>query len=136
MSFFLDPRLEADTVMVGDLPLCRVRLMNNRHFPWLVLVPMREAVVEIFDLSPADQHTLLTETMQAAQALKMLTGAQKMNVAALGNVVPQLHMHVIARTEEDFAWPKPVWCADLSPAPYEQAQRESLINRLCGALWR
>lgn len=107
--FFLDPRLEADSLLVLDLELCHVRLMNNARFPWLLLVPQVAAMREITDLPEAAQQQLMREICQCSTMLQRLTGAEKMNVGALGNMVPQLHVHVIARFAADAAWPNPVW---------------------------
>lgn len=107
-SFTLHPRLAADTLAVGDLPLCRVLLMKNAAFPWLILVPRRTAT-EIHQLPPADRAALMEETAAASALLERLTAPDKINVGALGNMVPQLHMHVIARRRTDSAWPGPVW---------------------------
>jgi diadenosine tetraphosphate (Ap4A) HIT family hydrolase len=109
MTFILDPRLENDSVFICDLPLSQVRLSKNSAFPWLLLIPRQNDIVEIFDLSVADQGVLLNEMRVAAAVLKKLFTPKKLNVANLGNVVPQLHVHVIARFEEDKAWPGPVW---------------------------
>jgi diadenosine tetraphosphate (Ap4A) HIT family hydrolase len=110
-AFALHPRLAADTGFVADWPLCRVLLMNDARFPWLILVPRRDAVVELFDLTASEQQMLVAEASQAAKVLKNWAAADKTNIAALGNVVPQLHVHVIARKHTDAAWPSPVWCA-------------------------
>src|SRR5262245_5994111 len=107
--FILHPRLAADGPFIADLPLCRVLLMNNTRFPWLVLVPRREEMREVFDLTAADRTVLMEEIAQAAQALQRATAGEKMNIAALGNQVPQFHVHVIARFAADDAWPNPVW---------------------------
>ena len=109
MGFTLHPRLMADTLHVGDLPLCRVLLMNDATYPWLVLVPRRSELREIHDLDEADQHMLVGEISLASQKMQQHCQAEKMNVAALGNQVPQLHVHVIARFQDDPAWPGPVW---------------------------
>jgi diadenosine tetraphosphate (Ap4A) HIT family hydrolase len=109
MTFILDPRLENDSVFICDLPLSQVRLSKNSAFPWLLLIPRQNDIVEIFDLSVADQGVLLNEMRVTAAVLKKLFTPKKLNVANLGNVVPQLHVHVIARFEEDKAWPGPVW---------------------------
>lgn len=111
MPFTLHHQLAADTVLVGDLPLTRVLLMNNRHFPWLILVPKRDGLRELFDLSETDYATCMQEVRDVAKAFGKMLGADKMNVAALGNMVPQLHIHIIARFVNDSAWPKPVWGA-------------------------
>jgi diadenosine tetraphosphate (Ap4A) HIT family hydrolase len=125
----LDPRLERDTAAVGDLPLCRVLLINDANYPWLLLVPRRQGIVDIIDLDAAHQVQLMGEIADAARALKAVTGCDKINVAALGNVVAQLHVHVIARSRGDAAWPKPVWNAVPARA-YQQAAAEMLIATL------
>ncbi|VXB59011.1 Histidine triad (HIT) protein [Pseudomonas sp. 8AS] len=107
--FTLDSRLQQDTLPIGDFPLCRLLLMNDANYPWFILVPRREAVSELFQLDMADQQALWQETTRLAETLKDVFVADKMNVATLGNVVSQLHMHVIVRRREDAAWPAPVW---------------------------
>ncbi|MDH4562187.1 HIT domain-containing protein [Pseudomonas sp. BN411] len=107
--FALDPRLQQDTLPIGDFPLCRLLLMNDAQYPWFILVPRREEVSELFQLSADEQRQLWQETTFLAETLKDTFGADKMNVATLGNVVSQLHMHVIVRRREDVAWPSPVW---------------------------
>ena len=108
-GFALDPRLAADTVWLCDWPLSAVLLMNDRRYPWIVLVPRPAGLVEPFDLSPADQVRLWREVGHAGAVLKTATGCRKVNFGALGNVVSQLHVHVVARNEGDAAWPGPVW---------------------------
>lgn len=108
-DFELHPRLAADTVLVADWTLSRLLLMNDSRYPWLILVPRRTGVSEIHDLCAEDRRLLFDEAARASQGLKRLTGAAKINVGALGNVVPQLHVHVVARRPGDFAWPGPVW---------------------------
>lgn len=107
--FALDSRLEQDCLLIGDFPLCRLLLMNDSHYPWFILVPRREEVSELFQLDAADQRQLWHETTLLAETLKDTFAADKMNVATLGNVVSQLHMHVIVRRRDDAAWPAPVW---------------------------
>ncbi len=124
----LHPQLERDTVPIGDLPLCRVLLINDANYPWVLLVPRRPDIVEIIDLSEAEQVQLMAEIAQASQAMKAMTGCDKINVAALGNVVPQLHVHVIARGRSDPAWPKPVWGAVPPRAYSESALRSRLAD--------
>lgn len=109
MSFTLHPTLTHDTVEVTRLSLCRVLLMRDSRFPWLILVPEREGAREIHDLPPADRATLIEEIAQTSQILQRLFRPDKLNVGALGNVVPQLHVHVVARTAGDAAWPGPAW---------------------------
>jgi diadenosine tetraphosphate (Ap4A) HIT family hydrolase len=108
-SFTLDARLAADAHWIGDLALSRVLLMDDARFPWLILVPRRDGMRDWIDLASADQHLLLDEVERCAQALRRLHRPDKLNIAALGNVVAQLHVHVIARHTRDAAWPKPVW---------------------------
>ena len=108
-GFEIDPRLAADSAFIADGPLSQVRLIDDTRFPWLVLVPQRPDVSEVFDLTPLDQTMLTFETVLVAEALKSVTGATKINVGALGNIVRQLHVHVIARSEGDANWPGPVW---------------------------
>lgn len=108
-DFALDPRLAADTLPVGDLPLSRVLLMDDARFPWLVLVPRRAGLVELGDLPREERIVLLDEIDLVAAALRALVAPDKLNVAALGNVVAQLHVHVVARFRCDAAWPRPVW---------------------------
>jgi len=128
-SWSLDPQLAADTIPVGDLALCRVLLANDANYPWLVLVPRRPALTELIDLEENEQMQLLAEIDAAARALKSATTCDKLNIAALGNRVAQLHVHVIARFRGDSAWPKPVWGV-VPPAVYEPAKRDALIATL------
>ena len=119
--FALDPRLEQDTLHMGDFSLCRLLLMNDSSYPWFILVPRREEVSELFQLDEAEQRSLWRETTLLAERLKDTFKADKMNVATLGNVVAQLHMHVIVRRRGDAAWPAPVW--GRQPAvPYTEEQ--------------
>jgi len=127
--FALDPRLQQDTLHVGDFPLCRLLLMNDASYPWFILVPRREEVSELFQLDEADQRSLWHETNLLAEVLKDTFKADKMNVASLGNMVSQLHMHVIARRRGDAAWPAPVW--GHQPAqPYTEDQVKEVRDRL------
>lgn len=129
----LHPQLAQDTVPVGDLALSRVLLANDANFPWLILVPRRPSLVEIIDLSDNCRLALMGEIAAAAHALKSITKCEKLNVAALGNQVPQLHVHVIARRHSDKAWPKPVWGA-AAPTAYNPAVRDGLVGALRRAL--
>ncbi|TCT24405.1 HIT domain-containing protein [Thermomonas haemolytica] len=131
----LDPRLADDTAPVIELPLCEVRLMDDANHPWLVLVPRVPDAVEIIDLDPAQRTQLSAEIDLAARALKALFKPDKLNVAALGNQVPQLHVHVIARFRDDIAWPRPVWgAAHARPyAPEELVQRVNTLRAALGA---
>jgi len=128
-NWALDPLLARDTTPIGDLPLSRALLINDANYPWLLLVPRRDAAVEIIDLDYIEQQQLMTEVSHAAGTLKALTGCDKINVAALGNVVAQLHVHVIARSRGDAAWPKPVWNV-VPPKDYHPRERDKLIASL------
>lgn len=108
-DFELDPRLAADSHWVADGPVCQVRLMDDTRFPWLVLVPRIAGAVEWFDLGDAEQHGVFDEVAQAARLLREQSGCDKVNIGALGNIVRQLHVHVVARSHGDAAWPGPVW---------------------------
>ncbi|MFN3854828.1 MAG: HIT domain-containing protein [Phreatobacter sp.] len=132
-AFVLDPRLQADTLAVTDLPLCTVRLMNDATYPWLVLVPRRAGAVELIDLARAERIQLMDEVAAASQLLRRLTGCEKLNVAALGNMVRQLHVHVIGRFSADPAWPGPVW-GKVPARPYGEAARTGLVAALAAGL--
>ncbi len=131
-GFVLHPRLQADTAFVADWPLSRVLLMNDARYPWLILVPRRSDAVELFDLAAADRQILTAEIARAAQTLKALTAAAKINVGALGNVVPQLHVHIVARNPGDPAWPGPVW-GHSAPVPYSATARAAFIAQFVNA---
>jgi len=128
-SFVLDPRLTAESFAIGGLKLCEARLFDDARFPWLVLVPQRAELVEIIDLDAREQALLSEDIAKASHALKSMTGCYKLNVAALGNQVRQLHVHIIARFENDAAWPMPVWGKG-ARVPYEAKAREALIAEL------
>ena len=132
-AWSLHSQLTNDTIDIGDLPLCRVLVVKDAHYPWLLLVPRRRGAVEIIDLDEADQQQLARETALASRALKYVTNCDKLNVAAIGNVVSQLHMHVIARRRDDAAWPKPVWNA-IAPRPYDEGTRQKLIAAIGASL--
>ncbi|MBI3676856.1 MAG: HIT domain-containing protein [Proteobacteria bacterium] len=132
-SFSLHPRLEADTVLVADWGLSRVLLMNDARYPWLVLVPRRVGLTELHDLNHAESLVLTEELRRASSHLKALTGAAKINVGALGNLVPQLHVHVIARNPGDAAWPGPVW-GQGATVPYEPSARDAFLAKLKAGL--
>ena len=129
MPFTLHPTLARDTAEVVRLPLCRVLLMNDRRFPWLILVPEREGVREIHDLAAEDRAVLIEEIAQASEALARLVRPDKMNVGALGNVVPQLHIHVVARFAADPAWPGPVWGSGAA-VPHAEDELEEMRGRI------
>lgn len=116
MAFSLHPQLAADSLPVTSLPLSEVRLINDLRFPWALVIPRVEDANDWQDLIDADLATVNAEVMQVARALKTLTNPKKMNIAALGNMVPQLHIHVVARFEDDAAWPGPIWgVGDMQP---------------------
>ncbi len=129
MSFILHERLAADTLPVVDLDLCRVLLMKDRRYPWLILVPRREGLRDFDEVRPEDKHTFYEEIERVSEILREETAAEKMNVAALGNMVPQLHVHIIARFAADAAWPGPVWGMGEAD-PYEAQEAEALLGRL------
>jgi len=109
MSFALHPRLEADTHFATDWPLCRVLVMNDSRYPWLVLVPRRHGVTEVTGLAASECGQLMEEIGRAGRVVQSLAGVAKLNIGALGNLVPQLHVHVVGRHQGDPAWPGPVW---------------------------
>ncbi|MFF7707998.1 HIT domain-containing protein [Pseudomonas sp. NPDC007930] len=127
--FSLDPRLQADTHPLGDFPLCRLLLSNDSQYPWLILVPRREGIAEIFELPASEQQQLWQEATHLGACVQQAFGADKVNIAALGNVVRQLHVHVIARFTHDPAWPAPVW-GKLPAKPYQAAEADALRARL------
>jgi diadenosine tetraphosphate (Ap4A) HIT family hydrolase len=131
-AFTLDPRLATDTVPVADWPLCSVLLIRDARFVWLVLVPKRSGISEIIDLAADDRVQLSAEIDRAAHGLRKTVRCDKLNIAALGNVVAQLHVHVIARRKTDAAWPKPVWGLP-NPETYDDAELAQLIGRLNAA---
>ena len=131
--FELDGRLAADTFVLGSTSLSRVLLMNDARFPWLILVPERADVSEPFELSEADQEQLWQESMRLGGAMKAHFAADKINVAALGNQVAQLHVHHIARFHVDAAWPGPVWGVGRA-VPYEAAAVQALMHELRSVL--
>ena len=128
-GFELHPQLKADTHFVGDLPLCRALLMDDANWPWVILVPRRPDVREVFELSDQDQVVLVRESSLLAANLSDMFKADKLNIAALGNQVPQLHLHHIVRHSYDPAWPKPVWGA-LPRQPYSPAKAKETVKRL------
>ena len=134
-TFELDPRLEADTLPLADLPLCRALLMNDARYPWVVLVPRVASVSEVFELSQAEQAQLWQEATQLGAAMKEAFQGDKLNIATLGNVVSQLHIHLVVRYNDDASWPAPVW-GNGTPEPYELAQqgerREQLLAHIEG----
>lgn len=132
MAFTLDHRLADSSFWLEDWALCRVCLKNDKTFPWLYLVPMRDGVREFCDLSAADQTLLMSEMTRAQAALKALYAPDKINTAALGNMVPMLHIHIFGRYQNDAAWPKPVWAMDIPEQPYTDTERDAEIQKLRG----
>ena len=128
-DFMLDTRLQEDSVEVGNLSLCNVRLMNDARYPWLILIPRVADVVEVHDLAECAQTLLWREVTDTGRVLTRLYNADKLNVGALGNVVPQLHVHVIARNDGDSAWPGPVW-GQGSARPYSRQALGDELDRL------
>ena len=125
MKFQLDKRLESDTFWVGDMPLCKVLLMNVANFPWIILVPKVSDKSEIFDLNQSDLEKYHRETNYLLQSMSKLYMADKMNIASLGNLVSQLHTHIIVRYKKDDAWPNPVWSyPDMIPYKTNEYQME------------
>ncbi|EIL87627.1 HIT family hydrolase, diadenosine tetraphosphate hydrolase [Rhodanobacter fulvus Jip2] len=129
MSFTLDPRLAADTLALTTLPLCEVRLMNDARYAWLVLVPRQPGLAEVTDLADDERARLWREVDQAAATLRSVAPCDKLNIGALGNIVRQLHVHVVARCEGDDAWPGPVWGHGAS-VPYPQDEATARLTAL------
>lgn len=127
----LHPQLARDTVAIGDLPLSRVLLMNDANYPWLLLVPRRPGLIELIDLGEPDRAQLIAEICQVSKGLKAVAPFDKLNIAAIGNLVPQLHIHIVARRRTDVSWPKPVWGV-VTPRAYDSAD----VDRLAEALHR
>jgi len=132
-GFELDRRLNADSVPLMWLGLCELRIMDDRRWPWLILVPQRPGVEEVHEMTPLDQTMLIFETNMVAQALKKATACRKINTGALGNVVRQLHVHVIARNEGDANWPGPVWGYGMRE-PYRAEDRHQFADMIRSAL--
>jgi diadenosine tetraphosphate (Ap4A) HIT family hydrolase len=127
--FTLDSRLNNDTIFIESLSLCDALLMNDARYPWVILVPRIENAKEIYELTDLQQNRLMIESNSVAKLLAELTQADKMNVAALGNVVAQLHIHHVARYGTDEAWPAPVWGKGTA-IPYTDLERDALIEKL------
>ncbi len=132
-EFTLHPQLEQDGIPVCDLPLCRCLLMNDSNYPWFILVPRRDDKREIYELDEADQLQLNKESSWLAHTTMQLFDGHKMNVAALGNMVPQLHIHHIVRYESDPAWPGPVW-GKVAASHYTDIQAQTIIDQLLARL--
>ena len=129
-AWSLHSQLTKDTIDIGDLPLCRVLVIKDAHYPWLLLVPRRPEAVEIIDLDEVEQAQLMTEISRT----KEVTQCHKLNIAALGNAVPQLHVHVIARRTSDVAWPRPVWGVE-PPLAHDAEEVQNFISALRRKIW-
>jgi len=129
----IDPQLLADCLCIGRFPLCHLLLMQDANYPWFILVPDRAGVQEIHQLDTADQQQLMRESVQLARALESVFSPDKLNIAALGNIVPQLHLHHVVRYRDDAAWPAPVW-GRMAARPYDAAGLASVLARLRPAL--
>ncbi|MGE7370252.1 HIT family protein [Neorhizobium sp. NPDC001467] len=132
-AFELDERLARDTVLATVTGLCQLRVMKDGRWPWVMLVPQRNGISEIFELTPLDQALLTFETNMVAAALKNVTGAKKINVAAIGNIVSQLHVHIVARFEGDPNWPGPIW-GHGSAEPRGETEMQQFVETLTQAL--
>jgi len=131
--FELHSRLTQDCISIGNLPLCHLLLMNDSHYPWCILVPRRSGIREIYELNLEDQQQFLLESSHLGRWLMDEFNGKKLNIGALGNMVPQLHIHHIVRFENDPAWPNPVWGV-LEPRPYTEEQSAILQKQLSRAL--
>ncbi len=129
LDFSLDARLNNDCITLGDFPLCRLLLMNDSQYPWLILVPRRAGATEIYHLSKEDQQQLMIESSEVSETLADAFGARKINMGMLGNIVSQLHVHHIVRQESDPAWPGPVW-GKVPAIPYTAEQLEEVGEKV------
>lgn len=125
----LHPQLEKDCIVIGEFTLCSLLLLNDANYPWFILVPNRENITELHQLPVKDQQQLTAESMYFSRCLQQVFQPDKLNIAALGNVVPQLHLHHIARFTSDVSWPSPVWGA-VSAIPYQDQQIETIKKQL------
>lgn len=128
--FTLDSKLSQDTIALGQLDLCQVLLMNDQRFTWFILVPTRQGITEIFQLSDNEQQLLMQEVSYLSETLADAFEADSMNVAALGNVVSQLHVHVVVRKTTDSRWPDPVWGGDQVAQPYSEEELSELVSKV------
>ena len=134
LAWSLHSQLKKDTIDIGDLPLSKVLVIKDANYPWLLLVPRRPDIVEVIDLAEVEQAQLMTEISRVARALKEVTRCDKLNIAALGNLVPQLHVHIIARRAGDAAWPRPVWGV-APPLTYDAEESQQFISTLRRKIW-
>jgi len=128
-NFQLHPQLQKDCFVIGKFELCQVLLVNDSQFPWFILVPQQNNIREIYQLETADQITLIQESSYLAEKLATIFNADKLNIAAIGNVVPQLHLHHVVRYQTDKAWSAPIW-GKFAAVPYTEQQRNQLLARL------
>lgn len=133
-GFKLDPQLANDSVFLAKLAICQVRLMKDARWPWLLLVPEVEGAEELHALSTEEQQLVSSDVGQCAEALKKITNCRKINIGALGNIVSQLHIHIIARNENDPNWPGPIWGYEKA-VPYEIRKQELLMAQLLSELF-
>jgi len=129
MPFILNTTLEKDCIQLGKLQLCRVLLMNDSQFPWLILVPEKSDITEIYQLSMQDQQLLMQESSFVAEQLAEIYLADKMNIAALGNMVPQLHIHHVVRYKSDKSWPAPIW-GQFDALPYTEDKLLATVKKI------
>lgn len=133
MDFQLHPRLEQDSIAIGQFDLTELRLINDSQYPWFILVPKRPDISEVYQLPETEQQLLQQESSLLAKTLSELYKADKMNIAAIGNMVPQLHIHHIVRYKADIAWPAPVW-GKFEAIPYSEKQIEIIVAQLANGL--
>lgn len=133
MEFDLDSNLKRDCMQLGRFSLCRLLLMNDKQYPWFILVPEVAGLTELYELSQAQRQLLMEESCYLSERLATLFNADKMNIAAIGNLVPQLHIHHVVRYRNDIAWPGPIW-GKFSSVPYSPAESEALINKVTNEL--
>lgn len=130
LDFTIDPKLENDSLFVTSLELCQVRLINNSDYTWMILVPQKNDLIEITDLLLSDYDLLCSEIRLASEVMQKLFKPNKLNIAMIGNMVRQLHVHIIARFENDKLFPKPVWGCEFAPySPLESKQKISMITK-------
>lgn len=129
MSFQLHPQLQQDSIAIGSFKLSELRMINDKQYPWFILVPKKVNITEIYQLSETEQQLLQLESSLLAKTLADMFNADKMNIAAIGNMVPQLHIHHIVRYKDDIAWPAPVW-GKFDSIPYEDQEIEQIKNKL------
>lgn len=135
MPFQRHPQFELDSRFICDLSLCEVRLSNNAAFPWIILIPRLPHLIEMIDLSPAHATLLYEEILHASRVMKQLLTPTKLNIANLGNIISQLHVHIVARFSTDLAWPQPIWNSGIVKH-YDPSEQTAFIERLANALQR